>query len=174
MQNRIKQYVCDLCSNSYFFKAGLARHKRQHSDITKHKCGRKFNRSDLLKCHMKSHNGAKLHTCTHCQKSFKLFQTLKTHLLIHGGVKPHKCNLCDATFFQAVNLKSHEKKHKDRQGEKAPYICQLCNRSFKLKSNLETHLKNHPKCDQCEKTFKREKILRNIELSFTKERVAFA
>ena len=109
--NMVKQYSCDLCSNS-------------------------FSSTSNLRKHTKIHSGKDLFSCAECNKSFNRAGNLKIHMLIHTGERPHRCNLCDYASNQSQNLSTHMMAH---SGVKL-HNCEQCSKSLrKLSKSKKQH-----------------------------------
>ena len=72
------------------------------------------------------------------------------------------CKDCGKTFRRKWILKRHKESCK---GETQQFICELCLKVFNAKRNLSYHKKNgctkyNFKCDQCNKSFKKEEMMR--------------
>lgn len=125
-----KDFICDVCGNTY---------------TQKHR----------LMDHMRRHNPEKLFACEFCDKRFAVPEGLRRHVLTHGGLKPFKCHFCNRCFYTPSARKAHEKVH---NGHK-PYKCKICSYSFAYSSSLTKHKLIHEnkklyRCEYCDKDFR--------------------
>ncbi|XP_070570367.1 uncharacterized protein [Ptychodera flava] len=78
-----KQFVCSHCSRGFHSKSLLIKHERTHTGekpFACQECGKKFSRSDNLRCHMKIHNReVKEYRCDQCDRICKSAADLKRH-----------------------------------------------------------------------------------------------
>ncbi|XP_032066024.1 zinc finger protein 3-like [Thamnophis elegans] len=148
---------------------------------TSMECGKRFNKSDHLFSHKKTHSEEKPNTCmeqgkatsfnysviTHqrnhkerpykcmkCGKTFNCSSSLNSHNLIHTGEKPYQCMECGKGFRKSGNLNTHKRIH---TGEK-PHQCMECGKTFTYMNSLYYHMRIHTgerpyKCMVCGKTF---------------------
>ncbi|XP_055848407.1 zinc finger protein 652-B-like [Episyrphus balteatus] len=125
-----KDFICDICGNTY-----SQRHR--------------------LMEHMRRHNPEKIFACEICGKRFAVSEGLRRHVLTHGAQKPFKCNFCTRCFYTPSARKAHEKVH---SGAK-PFVCNICTKAFAYTCSLRKHLLIHEnkklyRCEYCDKEFR--------------------
>lgn len=163
MHMNIKNFFCDLCSYSSFFKFDMEQHvvkvhvKRHQKEAQKYFCeicGMKFDKRFHLNAHSRSKHSAKerIHKCPTCEKCKKLETSYRqTEILKY----------LFSAFFSSENLKKHTESHGPKE-----MPCEFCGKLFSCMNNLRTHLYYHsdPKfiCDfpNCDKKFYMRKRLR--------------
>ncbi|XP_032066023.1 zinc finger protein 436-like [Thamnophis elegans] len=133
-------------------------------------CGKRFNKSDHLFSHKKTHSEEKPNTCIECGKTFSFNSSLIRHQRNHKGERPYKCMKCGKTFNCSSSLNSHNLIH---TGEK-PYQCMECGKTLTYSSSLYYHMRIHTgerpyKCLECGKTFTRSHNLNSHKMIHTGE-----
>ncbi|XP_055906094.1 zinc finger protein 37-like [Eupeodes corollae] len=125
-----KDFICDICGNTYGQKHRLTEHMRRH-------------------------NPEKVYACEICGKRFAVSEGLRRHVLTHGALKPYKCNHCTRCFYTPSARKAHEKVH---SGHK-PFVCNICTKAFAYTGSLRKHMLIHEnkklyRCEYCDKAFR--------------------
>ncbi|XP_023951322.2 zinc finger protein 436-like [Bicyclus anynana] len=88
---------------------------------------------------VKSHTGAKPHSCETCNYKTAYKSHLVNHRRTHTGEKPYSCETCDFKTAYQCHLVSHRRTH---TGEK-PYSCETCNFKCLRKRDLLVHKRTH-------------------------------
>ena len=129
MQNVLETFACEVCSKTFKYKKGLARHLNSE--------------------HMEVQTSF---PCESCSKSFKYKQTLTVHIKSqHADVEARfSCEACPKTFKYKQDLTIHfNSKHMEGTGEK--FNCEICLKTFQNKKGLTKHVKSvHIKCKWCD------------------------
>ncbi|GFR98519.1 transcription factor IIIA-like protein [Elysia marginata] len=102
-------------------------------------CGKTFNWLNLLKRHMKVHEG---YPCSKqgCDKVFPNWSSLRKHVA-QDHAQVYSCDECGIKFSRKPNLNQHiKRKH---QGPKLTYACTIegCGRTYDYESNLALHIR---------------------------------
>ncbi|KAL4149327.1 hypothetical protein QTP88_003296 [Uroleucon formosanum] len=114
--NKIKKFKCDHCDWS-------------------------FNKSNLLRRHMRTHTGEKPFECTDCSVYFTQQNSLSRHLMKHKGIRPFKCEFCEMNFCQKGHLINHMKKcHAVIKEPTRIHKCSMCSCVYKSINALNKHL----------------------------------
>ncbi|XP_035256186.1 zinc finger protein 436-like isoform X1 [Anguilla anguilla] len=146
------------------------------------KCGKTFQRKDILKVHQLTHAEAQPYSCADCGKTFAQFDSLKLHSTSHFEETPYQsgasdksslvknvvkwtsepcavkhsysCTDCGMAFHLLRSLRDHEKTHHGS----TLYICTDCGKSFRQSRNLQRHQRTHTgerpyHCKDCDKGF---------------------
>jgi len=127
----IKQYVCQICGNSF----------SNHQSLDHH----------LMKMHENQSNNCV--PCHICGKALKNNTSLNAHLLLHRNDNC-LCTICGASYKNEVKLKRHMQTHSQEQ-----FPCSECGRLFKTTVHLRRHVRfmhlkeKTAQCDQCDKRF---------------------
>ena len=127
----IKQYVCQICGNSF----------SNHQSLDHH----------LMKMHENQSNNCV--PCHICGKALKNNTSLNAHLLLHRNDNC-LCTICGASYKNEVKLKRHMLTHSQEQ-----FPCSECGRLFKTTVHLRRHVRfmhlkeKTAQCDQCDKRF---------------------
>ena len=74
-------------------------------------CNKKFNRTDDLRRHERTHTGDKPFGCKQCDFKSSHIGNLKRHERTHTGDKVFSCSHCDFRSSRSDKLKVHEKIH---------------------------------------------------------------
>ena len=126
------RYKCRICSKTFKSKKGQLYHiarctlaardlnprKRRYpinedakTDWSKpyqcKKCGKQFDRKQILVIHERVHSGDRPYHCDVCGKSFPIAGNLARHKLIHTGEKPWVCYICGKGCTQKSNMEAH-------------------------------------------------------------------
>merc|ERR1719334_1874858 len=72
-------------------------------------CGRTFDRTNLLKRHLKLHSGEARFVCDVCKKSFESGSKLEDHYRRHTGERPFQCHVCGNKFRYKGDRTKHLK-----------------------------------------------------------------
>lgn len=72
-------------------------------------CGRTFDRSNLLRRHLKLHTGEARFVCDVCKKSFESGSKLEDHYRRHTGERPFQCHVCGNKFRYKGDRTKHLK-----------------------------------------------------------------
>lgn len=75
----------------------------------------RFNSSDHVKRHMRTHTGERPYKCQYCDRSYAQSNDLLKHTRIHVGENTYKCNLCTAAFRLQAQLREHYRIHYDAE-----------------------------------------------------------
>ncbi|KAL3895617.1 MAG: hypothetical protein SGCHY_004594 [Lobulomycetales sp.] len=71
-------------------------------------CGKYFTRRFNLRCHLRTHAGARPYACQLCDAEFSRKHDLRRHVKsIHSDTKPHNCKYCPSGFTRMDGLKRH-------------------------------------------------------------------
>ena len=148
IEERIKKYVCKICSKKFLSISAIRAHiKYFHYKINRlicpyNNCKKTFINNYRLKTHLNIHKGIKSFVCNICNKKFTENGTLLTHYVTHSNIKPFKCDICEYQFKTVPQLKNH---YKNSHHIINFYKCVFCNKNFKLKAEYKHHLKLHNK-----------------------------
>ncbi|XP_059607472.1 zinc finger protein 26-like [Phlebotomus argentipes] len=112
------KYTCQYCAKGCMHLETLERHmSRNHQDQLADKgntcklCKSKFKESQLLKCHIKTHNLR--FSCAICGRKFSSQKFLDIHINIHFHEKEFPCELCEQGFSTQPELKEHYEWHEE-------------------------------------------------------------
>ena len=94
---------------------------------------------EILRRHMITHSGEKVHNCKECGETCGRAGNLKKHMLIHNGQRPHKCTQYDYASSRADDLRDHIKIHSLQK----PKQCKWCEYSTIQSSSLTKHILTH-------------------------------
>ncbi|XP_038130092.1 gastrula zinc finger protein XlCGF57.1-like [Cyprinodon tularosa] len=167
VQTQKRIYACDICGKRFQRRETLKNHMRIHPTERQFicsVCSKAFSRQDHLKSHMRVHTGEKPFLCTVCSKGFSQQIHLKSHMRVHTGEKPFVCSFCGKGFSRQDLLKSHIRVH---TGEK-PFVCNVCSKGFSQQNHLKNHMGFHTatfSCNDCDKRFvKEDQLKRHVRL----------
>ncbi|XP_057661592.1 zinc finger protein OZF-like isoform X39 [Diorhabda carinulata] len=160
-------HSCDECGKIFISRKKLKKHQISHSENRPHSCTickKTFRRKYEVTSHMNTHNG-NTYNCEICSKVMKSKGSLKIHMKRHLKEFIAKCEICGQGFVTNQEYQFHiGSKHGN-----ATYICYICGRSCYDKATLQGHVQSHKsdygsnpniKCDVCQKTFLRDRYLR--------------
>ncbi|GFR11930.1 zinc finger protein 91 [Trichonephila clavata] len=142
-----KPYQCEGCLSYFRQKSQLVQHRKIHTGVKPHECEvckHKFNRKSILVRHKMIHTGEKPFECEVCHLCFNQKSILVQHHKIHSGLKPYKCKKCNYSFTQKWNYRRH-KERIHTSGKKFSIKCNSCDSSFPRKKILIQHQKIHKK-----------------------------
>lgn len=149
-----RDFVCHVCSASFFIKATLNEHMATHDSSPRFictVCGELFARKCNLTRHSLIHKPkSEWLTCETCRKPCHSNAALLRHQACHG--EKQQCGKC-MNWFQYLN------QHLRKCGSDEPYLpCKFCNKLLKNRKNLQEHVKYYHKkmffqCIKCEKYF---------------------
>uniref|UniRef100_A0A1I8I880 Zinc finger, C2H2 type n=2 Tax=Macrostomum lignano TaxID=282301 RepID=A0A1I8I880_9PLAT len=80
-------------------------------------CGRRFQRSDLLRRHARSHSGRRDYLCEECGQAFARSDHLATHRRKHTGEKPYSCGQCSYSASRGDMVTRHRRTIHRQAGE---------------------------------------------------------
>lgn len=153
------EYQCRLCTEIFRLSTMRTKHERKvHAnpstyqyECQKSNCNKSYQRPELLKGHLTSHDGIKTYTCDRCDRSFVLEKYLKQHRMLHFQNEKHVCDKCQRVFKSAYNLTKHMNVHNPESRKK----CDQCEKTFADPRDLQRHQFSHGnfekqfKCDLC-------------------------
>lgn len=129
-------------------------------------CGMRFHRTDLLRRHLRQHDGIKEefntdtdefpHVCNVCGQSFNEALDLLAHAEVHARQTGHRCMLCGECFSDETTMANHVMQ---RHGKSMPpNTCMLCGKTCKDRRTLLKHSWDHSReklfsCSKCAKSF---------------------
>ncbi|XP_055691163.1 zinc finger protein 236-like [Lutzomyia longipalpis] len=110
------KYHCQYCAKGWMHLETLERHmSKQHQDMlaengnTCKLCKSKFRDSQLLMCHIKTHN--QRFNCAVCGRRFSTQKFLDIHINMHFHEQDYPCELCHLGFSTSPELKEHYSWH---------------------------------------------------------------
>lgn len=138
VHEKVKNFVCDLCGYSSYYKQDLVSHIACHSELRRYACQKCMYRFKTLK-------GLKAHTVVHHKGS-----SLSAQYRHEDDEKKAKiklqlkalCKICGKSFTRMSSLKRHlNAVHVHIKN----FTCDVCGHLSDRKSNLATHMKTHTK-----------------------------
>lgn len=133
-----RNYVCDICGNSYLYKAGLHNHAQLHSKEFPYKCPvcpYRGKTSTNLKAHSRMHSTDYKFKCTECPAKYRHWSQLNMHKRKHRAPEV-KCVECTKLFHTPMAMEKHYKVH--HMGIKS-HVCTICNTAYSYRKSLITH-----------------------------------
>lgn len=136
------QFQCDICKKTFYFKAELLVHIRQHAKVTASEtyvcdfCGHSFASLHAVNRHRQLHEQDKLNGVNRDDRRRK-------------GIKGHlPCTLCPLSFSRAAPLRDHLKKKHHPNGalvweQMVPMLCIRCNEIFTSTEQVKEHREAH-------------------------------
>ncbi|XP_050072315.1 zinc finger protein 33A-like [Anopheles maculipalpis] len=136
-----KPYACDVCSERFWRKLQLKRHKVHHTGQYPHRCehcSQGFVSLRSMRNHRCKHNAQK---CTDCPKEFLRWSELVAHRRLEHPTE-FRCEQCDKLFHTKRNLNLHGRVHR-AQDERMVYECPHagCPRFYEHARNLYAHVR---------------------------------
>ncbi|KAL5235594.1 hypothetical protein ACI65C_003004 [Semiaphis heraclei] len=155
-----KNYICDLCHQSFINKQSLIIHMSYHFPNNDNCSNNNSKRvcSKNTKCkQLKKHKKSKTLLCTICGKQFSTQSNCRRHILNHNqhNSKKFKCNFCKNNFTTKYNLRVHIRLHTGDY----PYKCDICHLRFYRNDVMLSHRRIHEgnqktyDCKSCLKQF---------------------
>ncbi|XP_032688499.1 zinc finger protein 675-like [Odontomachus brunneus] len=138
--NYQKQYLCDICSKTFYSMSGLRFHMKSHYGSKPYACqycGKSFAIPSYKKRHERIHLDDKFFVCHICSTVFKSSNGLKYHMRTHTGEANYHCHTCSKSFTRYKYLKEHAFTH---TGQK-PFVCKLCGSAYNNSGSLFVHKK---------------------------------
>ena len=139
-----KSYKCQTCHATFATSRDLKRHVECIGRLYEcRQCGKKFNRSSLLKLHSGIHAGEEPYECKRCNMYFVSSSELERHklTLIHLCVnEPLDCTAIidedtSETYFPSKQLAVMSARY-----DKKPWKCELCDNVYSSSGNLRRHV----------------------------------
>ncbi|XP_028158914.1 zinc finger protein 160-like, partial [Ostrinia furnacalis] len=178
-------YKCSVCSKRFAFKNNLTRHEQMHKGPPpRQECPQchKQVRVDLIKVHARIHTARQGFVCVECDKRFASRASYEHHLKytqVHAPqlLLKYKCATCDKGYRSRGELRDHVNyKHMGRTQHKCP----ICGKALATRRCVGRHVRRAHEgvresardkvCQQCGKTFRDKKGLREHEFIHTGER----
>lgn len=142
-----KPYSCDSCDKRFIWKGALLSHLTNHQPASERKrfvcsiCTRHYQTAGSLSSHKKAaHSGSaekSRRLCEQCSKSFSTLTSYKEHLITHREDRDKlqlQCKTCQKWLKNQRCLKSHMLLHSEMDLK-----CQLCDYTTKKPKLLENH-----------------------------------
>ncbi|KAF9420668.1 hypothetical protein HW555_003215 [Spodoptera exigua] len=165
LDNKPKEYVCEICLVQFSTKAALISHIRKHETTGNTKsesyqcsfCLRKCKNKSSLSAHMQRHEkmDSIKHICKVCKREFKYKAYLENHILtMHSRKNGISCEVCAQNFPNEESLELHKDSHKNEKKHR----CTVCNKGFLMSCTLKEHMRTHTGekpflCSQCGRGF---------------------
>ncbi|XP_037029946.1 zinc finger protein 2-like [Bradysia coprophila] len=112
----LRPFKCDICGETFKFKAVYRTHLLIHSESTPFscdQCDKTFKAEYSLVRHKVVHSEEKNFICPICNKAFLLQRYLSKHMRGHTGTrKRHACTKCDKDYSNVTDRRRHmEREH---------------------------------------------------------------
>ena len=129
-------------------------------------CGKIYRSRSKMKDHIRRYHDNNVIQCILCFKELIGKKRFKDHMRNHTGKV--KCNVCNKFFvertikqhmLQCLETPSLEEKQIKIKRTKNNYRCPICDFVFTNKKKFLAHKKVHFKCQDCDKSFKKQKTL---------------
>jgi len=169
--NKRNKTKCDICSKVFSTAIARNKHMRIHSSrstetlLTCHVCYQQFGTANNLQTHIESCLKSSF-KCETCDLGFKTQATFSRHCNKHQVLMQLPCDKCDKVFNRSWHLTRHMKSvHDIAKAAEQNFSCHYCGKKYTTVSSLKYHLIIHENpdglvaCDECDKTFMREKNL---------------
>lgn len=161
LKKKKKDYrtLCPDCGKMVHLKEHAGIHKDMPYEERPYgcdQCDKRFKLRSALQGHKRTHTDEKRFECPHCDERFRGYHTKMQHITqIHTGEFRFECHICDHKFWLMARYKDHlkrahkietnqEQRKQDRRAGPAPtYKCDQCNKSFKSQRFLREHMKTH-------------------------------
>ncbi|XP_076840558.1 uncharacterized protein LOC143485162 [Brachyhypopomus gauderio] len=101
------EYACNVCGETFFSLAQLAKHVQFHDHDRPFPCaicGKRFLSRSHHTEHQRVHTGERPFPCNRCERSFTTHHNLKRHQLIHDKEEMYRCTVCGVLFCQEHQL----------------------------------------------------------------------
>lgn len=137
-KNPARNYVCDICGNSYLYKAGLYNHSQLHNKEFPYKCTQcpyRGKTSTNLKAHLQIHSTNYKYKCADCPAKYRHWSQLNIHKRKHRAPEI-KCVECTKLFHTPMAMEKHYKIQ--HMGIKS-HVCNICNTAYSYRKSLVTH-----------------------------------
>ena len=146
-----RNYVCDICGQSYLYPHSLSHHRKtEHDEDT-------YINDELVPIkdpNIRSRYSEKV-VCEHCGKEISTAQMYRHQVNVHfPQYKPYRCDSCDeGIFMTAVKLMWHRRQH--HMPEAPPiFVCETCGKGFNEPKRFQWHRDRHEgkkhKCKHCD------------------------
>ncbi|KAK0426591.1 hypothetical protein QR680_009788 [Steinernema hermaphroditum] len=191
---REKQFVCDLCEQSFTLKQNVQQHifnfhglrstspDRNHIDrrfkrFMCTKCDKVFKTMEMARAHFRKVHGKplkqekKIHKCDHCDKVYPAKTQLNEHIsIVHRNERNFVCDQCGSAFGRRGGLRRHVQMVHVGQLYSCPY--EACDHpGYKCPKALAAHVRavhtgDRPfKCTHCDRSFVRRNDLKVHEVT---------
>ena len=118
-QKEVKQFVCNLCEESFIDSSDLTNHEKSHIEKKWYicrECGKTFKYAACFEKHKVTHIGEKPYVSIHYGKAFTQFNHPNSHESSYIGQKPHACKHCGKKLTSSTYLNIHERIHTVENG----------------------------------------------------------
>ncbi|XP_067944475.1 transcription factor IIIA-like [Watersipora subatra] len=132
------------CDKVFVFPNLLKRHLKSHEGYSCKQCSQVFSKWSHLRKHVSNEHKKVLH-CSHCSKTFQRPCDLRRHELSHSGTKQiYKCmsSGCEKQYDRVATLRKHIKA---QHHGVLPYKCDDCVAAFPHLADLKRHTNYHEK-----------------------------